>query len=100
MPMIDRDEWERRAAAGDGQFAIALALLRVVSAIHLLGDGTAGFTESGSIKETPGALANFGDRLCDALEKVGMNMPTHLDVTVSVDDESEPQTVVIKQSDD
>jgi len=96
---MNTSEWERRADAGDGQFAIALALLRVVSAIHLLGDGTAGFTESGSIKETPGALANFGRRLCDALDSVGTNMPTHLDVTVSVDDESEPQTVVIKKSD-
>jgi hypothetical protein len=63
--MSIRSDWLARAEAGDGQFAVAFALLEVANALYKLGVADAA-TPMGAIEHLAGHLGEKLDHLADA----------------------------------
>lgn len=59
-------EWERRAEEGYGEYAIAIALLRVAYQLQCLGNGNAA-TQMGAIEALGMHLCEKMDALADAI---------------------------------
>jgi hypothetical protein len=63
--MSIENDWLERAESGDGQFAVAHALLQVANALHKLGVADA-CTPLGAIEHLAGHLGEKLDHLADA----------------------------------